>query len=186
MRHKKAHHVEEPNLIPFLNLLVILIPYMLLNAVFSEITALPPVSLPSSSAGGASSASSQDQSLVLDVILYKDRFYIRDRNGQQREPEKLIPSAIPIETYEDTDKEGKKVTRIKATTYAALKERLETIHHQYMPKASEIGLLMEKDTNYDMLIGTMDAVREDKTGHNLFNSITVQDAPPDEKAGGSK
>lgn len=162
---RKPQHIEELNLNPFLNLLVILIPYLLLNAVFTQVAVLQ-VSMPSS--GGAPGAENK-QPLVLEVMVYKDRFMVADR---QTGPMKTIP-----------------LTAANDHDYKALNEYLHGVKTQY-PSVTEASILLEQDTPYEKLIHTMDAVRivtSYATGRQakyaLFPDVSIGDAPP---GGGDK
>lgn len=162
---RKPHQEEELNLNPFLNLLVILIPYLLLNVVFTQVAVLQ-VSMPSS--GGAAGAQTKPP-LVLEVMVYKDRFMVADR---QTGPMKTIP-----------------LTPNNEHDYKALNEYLHGVKTQY-PSVTEASILLETDTPYDQLIHTMDAVRivsSNATGrpakYALFPDVSIGDAPP---GGGNK
>lgn len=160
---RKHQHSEELNLTPFLNLMVILIPYLLLSAVFSQVAVLQ-VSMPSS--GGGAGPDQNKPPLVLEVMVYKTGFKVADR---QTGPLKDIPLAAGG----DLD-------------YVALNDYLRGVKTQY-PAVTEASILLEADTNYEKLIHTMDAVRivtSEKTGnkYGLFPDISIGDAPPN--AGG--
>ncbi len=156
---------EELNLVPFLNLMVILIPYLLLNAVFSQVAVLQ-VSMPNT--GGAAGDEAK-KPLVLEVMVYKDHFLIADR---QTGPLKTLP-----------------VTAKGDLDYKQLNDYLHTVKTQY-PTVTEASILLEQDTPYDKLIHTMDAVRiitSNATGkqakYALFPDVSIGDAPP--AAGGN-
>ncbi|RZU37029.1 biopolymer transport protein ExbD/TolR [Fluviicoccus keumensis] len=151
----KHQHQEELNLTPFLNLMVILIPYLLLNAVFTQVSVLQ-VSMPSSGGGAGAQAKPP---LVLEVMVFKDRFMVADR---QTGPLKTIP-----------------VSEKGELDYAALNDYLHGVKTQY-PTITEASILLEQDTPYDKLIHTMDAVRiiNGKTGKfALFPDVSIGDAP---------
>ena len=70
----------------FMNLMVILIPFLLLNAVFTQVAVLQ-VSLPKD--GGGAAGNEPKKPLVLEVMVYGDRFIVADR---QTGPLKTIPA----------------------------------------------------------------------------------------------
>jgi biopolymer transport protein ExbD len=153
---------EELNLTPFLNLMVILIPYLLLNAVFSQVAVLQ-VSMPNT--GGAAGDEAK-KPLVLEVMVYKDHFLVADR---QTGPLKTLP-----------------VTAKGELDYKMLNEYLHSVKTQY-PTITEASILLEQDTAYDKLIHTMDAVRiitSNASGkeakYALFPDVSIGDAPPAE------
>jgi biopolymer transport protein ExbD len=162
---RKPQHIEELNLTPFLNLMVILIPYLLLSAVFTQVSVLQ-VSMPSSGGGAGAEVK---QPIVLEVMVYKDHFLVADR---QTGPLKTIPQ-----------------TAQNSLDYKALNEYLHSVKTQY-PSVTEASILLEQDTPYDKLIHTMDAVRivtSSATGRQakyaLFPDVSIGDAPP---SGGGK
>ena len=158
---RKHQHQEELNLTPFLNLMVILIPYLLLSAVFTQVSVLQ-VSMPSS--GGGAAGPEIKQPIILEVMVYKDHFLVADR---QTGPLKTIP-----------------LTAKNELDYLALNEYLHSVKTQY-PAVTEANILLEQDTAYDKLIQTMDAVRiitSNATGkaakYALFPDVSIGDAPP--------
>lgn len=160
LSRSKKPESEELNLTPFLNLMVILIPYLLLNAVFSQVAVLQ-VSMPNS--GGAAGAEAK-KPLILEVMVYKDRFLVADR---QTGPLKTLP----VNAQGNLD-------------YTALNEYLHSVKTQY-PSVTEANILLEQDTSYEKLIHTMDAVRivtSNATGRQakyaLFPDVSIGDAPP--------
>jgi len=145
--------------------MVILIPYLLLNAVFSQVAVLQ-VSMPNT--GGAAGEEAK-KPLVLEVMVYKDHFLVADR---QTGPLKTLP-----------------VTAKGDLDYKMLNEYLHSVKTQY-PTITEASILLEQDTSYDKLIHTMDAVRivtSNASGkpakYALFPDVSIGDAPP---AGGDK
>lgn len=65
----------ELNITSFMNLMVILIPFLLLNAVFTQVAVLQ-VAMPNDGSGAAPEVK---KPLVLEVMIYKDRFLVADR-----------------------------------------------------------------------------------------------------------
>ena len=166
-RSKNRDTNPELDITSFMNLMVILIPFLLLDAVFTQLAVLQ-VSMPNN--GGAASADEKKPPLILEVMVYKDHFLVADR---QTGPMKTI--ALNAKAQFD---------------YAALNAYLRTIKTQY-PLVTEASILLEQDTPYEQLIHTMDAVRiitSMETGkpakYALFPDISIGDAPPD--IGGAK
>jgi biopolymer transport protein ExbD len=151
----------------FMNLMVILIPFLLLNAVFTQVSVLN-VSLPKE--GGSAAADEPKKTLVLEVMVYSDRFVVADR---QAGPLKSVP-------YQG-----------KEPDYKALNDYLREVKTQY-PQVSEATILLEPDTSYEKLIHTMDAVRiiqsevnGKPTKYALFPDVGIGDAPADPAKGGA-
>jgi biopolymer transport protein ExbD len=159
MRSRKSRELEaDLDMTTFINLMVVLLAFLLVTAVFTEVSTLQ-VNLPS--AGGDGGADAR-KPLVLEVSIYKDQFIVSDR---QTGPLKVIPATG------------------KGLDYEGLNQFLTTVKGDY-PAITEITLLLEPDTLYDTLIHTMDAVRYKPRMVNgkwiksaLFPDIGIGDAP---------
>ena len=165
-RSKNRDTNPELDITSFMNLMVILIPFLLLEAVFTQQAVLQ-VLMPS---GEGAADDSKKPPLVLEVMVYKDKFLVADRQSG------------PMKTISVNEK--------GAFDYKALNDYLRTIKTQY-PLVTEASILLEQDTDYEKLIHTMDAVRivvSTETGRTaryaLFRDISIGDAPPD--IGGAK
>ena len=152
--------VETPelNITSFLNLMVVLIPFLLISAVFSRITIME-LSVPTSAGGTIS----KKPNFAIEVIVRKNGFEIA--NGSS------VEAAIP-------KKEGQ-------YNMALLSEMLLRLKASY-PEKEDATVLMEPDIEYDYLIQFMDDVRgtrqqleegEDEKGIVLFPEISIGDAP---------
>ncbi|MBI3186262.1 MAG: biopolymer transporter ExbD [Gammaproteobacteria bacterium] len=142
----------------FLNLMVILIPFMLINAVFSRVNILE-LDLP------VSSGSSSVNQPILSVEVIVRAQAIEVGNGQG------ILVSIP---KEDDKYDLKKLSAFLVELKAKVPDKLDAT------------VLMEPDIQYDNLVHVMDAVRTvevRKTGEELvqkielFPNISVGDAP---------
>lgn len=166
MSARKPREMEaDLDMTTFINLMVVLLAFLLVTAVFTEVSMLQ-VNLPS---GGGGGAAANKPPLVLEVAIYKDRLVVDDR---QSGPLKMLP-ALP---------DGK-------PDYKGLNTFLVAVKAKY-PSISEITLLLEPATNYDTLIHTMDAVRYTPELVNgqvikdaLFPDIGIGDAPDEPKGG---
>ena len=152
--------VETPelNITSFLNLMVVLIPFLLISAVFSRITIME-LSVPTSAGG----AILKKPNFAIEVIVRENGFEIA--NGSS------VEAAIP-------KKEGQ-------YDMALLSEMLLRLKARY-PEKEDATVLMEPDIEYDYLIQIMDAVRgsrqqleegEDERNIVLFPEISIGDAP---------
>lgn len=155
---RKDKDVPELEVTTFLNLMVILIPFLLINAVFSRINILE-LDLPVSS--GMSSAN-QPQ-LSVEVMVRAESLQVG--NGQS------ILVTIP---KENNQYDLKKLT----TALLELKAKL--------PDKTDATVLMEADIEYDHLVHVMDAVRTAEIRQTgsleiqkiaLFPDISIGDAP---------
>jgi len=160
----------ELNITAFMNLMVVLVPFLLMTAVFSQVSILN-MNLPT---GTSDSIPTEDEPpKALEVIIRPDRFDVLERNSG------LLKSLPNIEGDYD---------------FAGLNTFLQQVKaHPEFNIDTGITLLMEPDTEYDALIQTMDAVRLiereekelDDEGNQiqgeLFPNISMGDAPPDSK-----
>jgi biopolymer transport protein ExbD len=159
IRYRKRM-VESPelNITTFLNLMVVLIPFLLISAVFSRVT-IQELRIPTSAGGEAI----QNQNFAIEVIVRKAGLEIA--NGT------AVEAAIPNKEDEyDIELLSKLLIRLKA---------------QY-PDKEDATILLEPDIEYDHLIQIMDTVRgtEEKMEDNdevqkiiLFPEVSIGDAP---------
>lgn len=156
----KERMVETPelNITSFLNLMVVLIPFLLISAVFSRVT-IQELRIPTS-AGGAEIV---NQNFAIEVIVRESGMEIA--NGT------AVEAAIPNkEDKYDIELLAKLLLRLKA---------------QY-PEKEDATILLEPDIEYDNLIQIMDTVRgtEEKMEETnevkkiiLFPEVSIGDAP---------
>jgi biopolymer transport protein ExbD len=131
--HSKVRTQETPELdiTTFLNLMVVLIPFLLISAVFSRVTILE-LSVPTSAGGSGSNT----PNFAIEVIVRKAGFEIA--NGSS------VEAAIP-------KKDGQYDMKMLSEMLMRLKARY--------PEKEDATVLMEPDIEYDYLIQIMDAVR---------------------------
>jgi len=164
IRRRKGgrHHNDdtaELNITAFMNLMVILVPFLLITAVFSRLAILE-LNLPGSS---TEPVEPQDQSFQLEVIVRQDKIEIGDRNQGL------------LGIYPNSD-EGE-------YDYEALSTKLSELKDRY-PTKTDASILLESDIAYDTLVQVMDRVRlaeaiEDESivRTDLFPDISIGDAP---------
>ena len=147
------------NITAFMNLMVILVPFLLITAVFSRL-AIIELNLPGSS---TEPVDPQDQVFQLEVIVRKDKIEVGDRNQG-------LLGIYPNSEQGDYD-------------YEALSAKLSELKDRY-PDKTDAAILLESDIEYDTLIQVMDRVRveeeieEDSVVRNdLFPDISIGDAP---------
>lgn len=148
----------EPDMTTFLNLMVVLVPFLLITAVFSRITIVE-LSLPSSASGSAPS----EPSFGIEVM-------VRERGLEITNGTSVIASIPKLEEEYDLH------------TLSELMLSLKRDH----PDRSDASVLLEPSIEYDHLIRVMDAVRsaeltlegqEEPTRVALFTDISIGDAP---------
>ncbi|MDH5618213.1 MAG: biopolymer transporter ExbD [Gammaproteobacteria bacterium] len=162
---RKRHHYKrrggntyEIDVTTFLNLMVVLVPFLLITAVFSRLTIVE-LNLPS----GTGSSSEVENSFRVEVIVRDTGIEIG--NGTD------IIAAIP-------KKEGE-------YDFESLSDVMLELKRGY-PDREEASVLMESQIPYDYLIQAMDTVRSVELPTDvdnefelfaLFTEISVGDAP---------
>jgi biopolymer transport protein ExbD len=148
----------ELNITAFMNLMVILVPFLLITAVFSRLAILE-LNLPGSS---TEPANPQELVFQLEVIVREGRIEVGDRNV----------GALGV--YPNT---------AAGYDYEALSAKLSEIKRSY-PEKTDAAILLESDIPYDTLVQVMDRVRvEEKVKdrkvvrNDLFPDISIGDAP---------
>ena len=153
---------QELDITAFLNLMVILVPFLLITAVFSRLAILE-LDVPTAS-GGETDA---PPSLQLEVVVRDDAIEVGARDGGLFA---TLPRAVDGHDYEGLTTW---LARVKAD----------------QPDVTRATLLLEQEIEYDVLVQVMDAVRmhevvDAETGRveraDLFPDIAVGDAPTQE------
>ena len=159
IRWRRHRHKEtvDLNITAFMNLMVILVPFLLITAVFSRMAVLE-LNLPSSSSAG----DEPPTELVLEITVRQDSISVGDRNLGTL---KAIPN-------KDDDYDLK-----------SLSDYLKRVKARY-PDKTDATLLLEPDIPYDVLVQVMDSVRlvevvqaTDVIKAELFPEISIGDAP---------
>jgi biopolymer transport protein ExbD len=152
-----AQEPAELNITTFMNLMVILVPFLLITAVFSRMAILE-LNLPTAE----SVVKEQEPEFALEVIVRAEHIEIGDRNAG-------VFSVIPaVNGIHDTGALTAKLKDVKGT----------------FPDQLAVTLLLESDIDYEVLVQVMDAVRSyrlDEPGEfkraELFPEISIGDAP---------
>jgi biopolymer transport protein ExbD len=152
--HKRPAALE---VTAFINLIVVLVPFLLSTAVFSRLAVLE-LTLPAQSSG----VEHLKGDLQLEVVIRPDGLNVGDRIGGQ-----IQWIANKGSGYD----------------YPTLAQLMLELKAKF-PDKTEASILAEPGTPYDVLVGVMDAVRETRVvqGANaaradLFPDISVGDAP---------
>lgn len=130
--HYKARRKEPPelNITTFLNLMVVLVPFLLITAVFSRITIME-LDIPAGNSG-----SDNKPKVTIEVIVRKDRLELGNGQG-------VIARLTNVDGNYDL---------------AKLSDYLQKIKGNY-PDKTDATILIEPDIEYDYMIQIMDAVR---------------------------
>ncbi len=157
---RQNDETAELSITAFMNLMVILVPFLLITAVFSRMAILE-LNLPGSS---NEPADQQDQVFQLEIIVRSDKIEVGDRNQGL------------LGVYPKSD---------DGYDYEALRAKLAELKKRY-PKKTEAAILLEQDIAYDTLVQIMDTVRvveivdEEAASvkrFELFPDISIGDAP---------
>ena len=156
-RHRRKD-AAELNITAFMNLMVVLVPFLLITAVFSRLTILE-LNLPSST----EALPEAEQLLNLEIIVREGELQVADRGTG-------LLRAIP------RDLEGSELEALAGFLRDEVKPRF--------PDATAVTLLIEPDIDYDTVVQIMDTVRMDNQlvdgrleQSELFPDISIGDAP---------
>ena len=146
-RRRLKKHPAELEVTAFINLIVVLVPFLLSTAVFSKLSVME-LALPAATAPGLEQLKAED--LQLEIVLRADALEVGDRIGG------LIQRIPAVD---------------KAPDGKVLLALLQTIKQKF-PEEVQASLLAESDTPYEHIVKVMDVSREAQ-----FPEIAVGDAP---------
>jgi biopolymer transport protein ExbD len=153
------------NIIPYLDILMNLIIFMLLSMTGLATFGILNVSAPNSNAGGPGDQPDKPP-LLLTVAIGKDGFYIAATGGVLGGS----PEAPPPQPGQGAPTIAKKADG--TYDFDGLTAKMQEIKGNF-PNDSKVILAAELDTPYEQLISTMDAVRENKDHKLLFPDVTL-------------
>ena len=132
-RHYRRADKEPPelNITSFLNLMVVLVPFLLITAVFSRITIME-LNLPT----GAGSAAQQKVKMTIEVI-------VREKGLEIGNGRRVLARFPKVEDEYDLKSLSEYLLKLKGK----------------FPEKTDATVLMEPDIEYDYLVKVMDAVR---------------------------
>jgi hypothetical protein len=178
---RKLRHKDPPELdiTAFLNLMVVLVPFLLVSAVFSRISILE-LDLPAAVGEGEVG----EKELNIEVIVRGDRIEVGD--GEQIVMRIMNAGSEAAETSAEPADGEQAADPAKQRGYdlAGLRKVLREIKANY-PYKLNATVLMEPELEYDILVQVMDTVSTvslpDEKGemqrYDLFPLISVGDAP---------
>ena len=156
-RRQRRQEVEVPelNVTPFMNLMIVLVPVLLLSLVFTHTTVIE-LDFPS-----GENAGQQTQDLHLEVRILQDELVVADQRGVL----KRLPKVAGQHDFIGLNQ-----------TMQAVKQR--------MPDKRNATILLEPDTDYQALVFTMDSIRAYETQLDgslvvaeLFPDLSLGDVP---------
>ena len=157
-RRHPRHQSAELNITAFMNLMVILVPFLLITAVFSRLTILE-LNIPS-----PDTQAQQDERppLQLEIVVRKDALYLQELNTG---PIKRLP------------------WQGDQANWSELTDVLVEIKSRF-PDVDTIALLVEREIDYQRLVRVMDHVSSAEIVNaasvetvELFPGIAIGDAP---------
>ena len=164
VRRRKHQHQQaaELDVTPFMNLMIVLVPVMLLSMVFTHTTVID-LNFPAS--GGADGAIDPD-AVHLEVVVREDGLQVADGRGG-------VIKTLPMV-------DGRH-------NYAELSLVMQELKRR-MPEKQDVTVLLEQDTEYQTLVTIMDTVRSYPTVQHLevvqaelFPVISLGDTPRRDK-----
>lgn len=164
-RHWRKKHLGEPaevNITAFMNLMVILVPFLLITAVFSRVTILE-LNLPTAGSPNQAAKQNEPEQLQLEVIVRQQSIEIGDRKRGLLKLVAVTPDGDHLQQVSDM------LQQIKAR----------------FPDKLDVTLLLESDIPYERLVEMMDTLRVAQVEQDaeivtaeLFPAISIGDAPP--------
>jgi biopolymer transport protein ExbD len=159
-RRQRHKEVQELNITAFMNLMVVLTPFLLITAVFSRLAILE-LNLPASQ---SQAQADEPPEFALEITVRDSGIEVGDRN---------------VGTLNRIEKQGEDYRLDELSAYLA---RIK----QQFPDKSDATLLLEPDISYQVLVAVMDRVRiaesrdpaDDRlVKSDLFPEVSIGDAP---------
>lgn len=164
-RHRRLTSEADLDVTPFLNLMIVLVPVLLMSVVFARTTIIE-LNFPRSSGAAA-----EEQPIRPVVIITGQQLAVTDSEGHVL---REIPP-LPVSDSEEGD--------TTTPDYDQLLLVMKQLKKQW-PEQEDITVKSSPDTHYQTLIGVMDTVRSFHTVEvtslvevKLFPNISVGDAP---------
>lgn len=155
---QRSREAAELDVTPFMNLMIVLVPVLLLSMVFTHTTVIE-LNFPSGdSAAGAFDA----DSVHLEVQVHRDRLLVADGRGG------TIKELLKLDGQHD---------------FAQLSVVMQELKKR-MPEKEDISVLLQEETDYQTLVTVMDKVRSypallglEVVDAELFPVISLGDTP---------
>ena len=156
-RHRLEHQqAADLDVTPFMNLMIVLVPVLLLSMVFTHTTVID-LNFPTGEGGGEA----DPDAVHLEVVVTPDSLVVADGRGG------VIKTIDHVNGRPDLDRLSLVMQEVK----------------RRMPDKQDITILLEEDTDYQTLVFVMDRVRAYKTMHEgelvdaeLFPAISLGDS----------
>ncbi|MDF0749234.1 biopolymer transporter ExbD [Marinobacter sp. 71-i] len=156
-KHRRLRSEADLDITPFMNLMIVLVPVLLLNMVFAHTSVLE-LNFPDVD----SSSVEEQKELQLQVVIFEDQLVVSDNQGG------VIKAIANREAAHDFEMLGKVMKELKGR----------------LPDKRNIIIMPSSDTSYQTLVSVMDRVRSyeavvagDVVEAELFPEISLGDAP---------
>ncbi|AOY87358.1 biopolymer transporter ExbD [Marinobacter salinus] len=162
-KHRRLHSEADLDITPFMNLMIVLVPVLLLNMVFAHTSVLE-LNFPT----GESVSSGQQEELQIQVVIYDHHLVVADNQGG-------VIKKIP-EREGDFD-------------FVLLKDVMKELKSR-VPEKKDVIIMPSRETSYQVLVTVMDTVRSyeavvagNMVEAELFPDISLGDAPEQDQTG---
>lgn len=156
-KHRRLRSEADLDITPFMNLMIVLVPVLLLNMVFAHTSVLE-LNFPDVD----SSSAEEQKELQLQVIIFDDQLVVSDNQGG------VIKTIGQEKAAHNFELLGKVMQELKTR----------------LPEKRNITIMPSSDTSYQTLVSVMDSVRSyeavvagDVVEAELFPEISLGDAP---------
>jgi biopolymer transport protein ExbD len=159
-RRERRREAGELNITAFMNLMVVLTPFLLITAVFSRLSILE-LNLPT---GETQNGEAEEPKFALEITVRERSIEVGDRNAGQLSRLERSGEEYPLDELADF------LTRVK----------------RQFPDETAATLLLEPDVSYQTVVAVMDKVRVAESvdpetrrvaKYELFPEISIGDAP---------
>ncbi|WP_417548200.1 ExbD/TolR family protein [Marinobacter segnicrescens] len=171
-RHRRLTSEADLDVTPFLNLMIVLVPVLLMSVVFARTTIIE-LNFPRSSGAAA-----EEQPIRPVVVIAGQALVVTDSEGHVLREIPALPGIA------DEEAAGDEEVASARPDYAQLLQVMKQLKSRW-PEQEDITVKSTPDTHYQTLIGVMDTVRSFHTVEvtslvevKLFPNISVGDAPP--------
>jgi len=166
LRVRDREEAGELNIVPYLDILMNLIMFMLLS--ITGLSAFGILNVNAPNYGGPTTQVSEESDkpkLLLTVLISKKGFYVAATGGVLGQQGQTNPAEAPPSIPKKGD---------GSYDYTALTEAMVNVKKEF-PSESKVIVGAEGDISYEVLVQTMDAVRETpgKDRKLLFTDVTL-------------
>ena len=173
-RHRRLTSEADLDVTPFLNLMIVLVPVLLMSVVFARTTIIE-LNFPRSSGAAA-----EEQAIRPVVVIRGQHLVVADSDGH------VLREIPPLPVTEEQPGDGASSeagVALPQVDYGQLLQVMKELKRRW-PEQEDITVKSTPETHYQTLIGVMDTVRSFHTVEvtslvevKLFPNISVGDAP---------